>query len=236
MKFVPLGGAQSYEAVRSLQKDLVEKRIRDEIEDTVLLLEHSPVITRGRGLQWTGEGDRPKQMPTPPSVPGIEFSETERGGDLTYHGPGQLVIYPILKMENLDVSRFIRRFEGVLICLLADVGIEAFSKKGAAGVWIGEKKIASVGIAVKQLVTYHGMAVNVVNDLRPFHLFSPCGFNPEVMTKLEDYFVDAPWGNGSWRKWLEERVQERFLLEFATSRPSSLSRPHSASQRTRSLY
>src|SRR4051812_23658491 len=100
MNFVSLPGLTSYEAAKKLQLEYVELRSQDKIPDTVIFLEHTPVITRGRGLQFTGV-DRPKQMPLlQPLPPGIDFSETERGGDLTYHGPGQLVIYPIFKLDG----------------------------------------------------------------------------------------------------------------------------------------
>ena len=184
-----------YEEARQLQLALVDARARDLIPDTVLFLEHEPVITQGRGLQFTG-ALRPKHMPLPVALPsGIAFAESERGGDLTFHGPGQLVIYPICKLDGLgfgpkhDVGAFLRRFERVFIEALTEmreVGIEAESRENATGVWVQGKKIASMGIAVRRWVTYHGLAINCVNDLMPFHLISPCGYSPDVMTRLQD--------------------------------------------------
>lgn len=238
MKLQSLPGLIPYERARELQLELVELRARDEIEDTVLFLEHEPVVTRGRGLQFTRmtEGAREKHLPLPGPLPaGVAFSESERGGDLTYHGPGQLVIYPIVKLDGSgawarhDIGAFLRRFEQCVIAVLDEwTGAEAFSRDGATGVWIRERagdgaplriaplKIASMGIAVRKWVTYHGLAINCVNDLRPFHLISPCGFAPEVMTRLADWAAPrselsramADW-NGYGRAELERRIAER---------------------------
>jgi lipoyl(octanoyl) transferase len=158
VEFVSLPGLTSYERAREIQKDLVEKRARDEIVDTVLFLEHSPVITRGRGLQWTGV-ERPRQMPMPAAMPAhFEFSESERGGDLTYHGPGQLVVYPIVRTR--DIAGFLRGLENLFISEFQDLGLMASAKPSATGVWVGEQKVASIGIAIRKWVTYHGIAIN----------------------------------------------------------------------------
>ena len=196
---------------------MVEKRAADEIPDTVLFLEHEAVVTQGRGLQWTGT-PRPRHVPLPaPLPPEISFCESERGGDLTYHGPGQLVIYPIVKLDGRgfgpehDITAFLRKFEGVLISTLARLDLKGSSHENAAGVWVGERKLASIGIAVKKWVSYHGMAINVVNDLKPFHLISPCGFSPEVMTRLEDLAPTWASTHGAhWRVELEKILKEEF--------------------------
>lgn len=211
MEFKSLPGLVPYEEARELQQRLVELRAQDEIADTVLFLEHRPVITRGRGLQWNGS-DRPRHMPLPAVLPeGIEVCGSERGGDLTYHGPGQLVIYPICKLDGKgfapahDVEGWIRKLENILIQVLKTYGLEGRSQPGATGVWVGEKKLASVGIAVRKWVSYHGMAINCVNDLSPFRLISPCGFDPAVMMRLADC---APLT--SWREELEARMIQKF--------------------------
>jgi lipoate-protein ligase B len=203
MQYRSLPGLTSYEDARALQLQLVDLRARDEIEDTVLFLEHKPVITRGKGLQFTG-AERPKHMPLPLLPEGIEFAESERGGDLTYHGPGQLVVYPILKIR--DLGAYLRGLETMLIELLAERGLKAESRPNAAGVWVGEKKVASMGVAVKRWVTYHGIAINIVNDLKPFHAISPCGFSPEVMGKLEDLTSISP----DWRREWEAAFRKKF--------------------------
>lgn len=212
MRFWSLTGLTRYEDARLLQLKLVDLRASDQIEDTVLFLEHEPVVTQGRGLQFTG-ASKPRHMPLPVLPSGIDFAESERGGDLTYHGPGQLVIYPIVKLDGLgfgpkhDITGFLRKFENVLIQELASLGLRAETKKDAAGVWVGPAKVASIGIAVRKFVVYHGMAINVVNDLKPFHLFSPCGFNPEVMTNLKSLIPSFVMGD--WRAELEKRLITR---------------------------
>jgi lipoyl(octanoyl) transferase len=210
MQFWSLAGVTGYEEARQLQLKLVEARARDLIPDTVLFLEHRPVITRGRGLQLTGE-ERPRHMPVGALPKDVEFAESERGGDLTYHGPGQLVIYPICKLDGQgfgpkhDIGGFIRKLEQVLIDELAARSIHADSKRGATGVWVGARKIASIGIAVKRWVTYHGAAINCVNNLAPFMLISPCGFSPDVMTSLRHL---QPLG-AYWREELETALSAR---------------------------
>ena len=220
MKLISLPGFPSYEEVRILQHELVEKRARGEVEDTVLFLEHRPVITRGRGLQFkpSSEQNQPRQMPLGSLPEGIEFSESERGGDLTYHGPGQLVVYPIFKLDgegfapHHDVAGFLRKLERIFIVELESLGLAVRAVENATGVWVGDKKVASIGIAVRKWVTYHGIAINVVNDLSPFQLISPCGFSSDVMTRLVDLLPGHKELNGSgWRTWLEARLEERLI-------------------------
>ncbi len=224
MRFVSLEGLTSYEAARELQLKLVELRAADQIPDTILFVEHEPVITRGRGLQWTGT-PRPRHMPAPALLPqGMAFAESERGGDLTYHGPGQLVIYPIVKLDgkglgpNHDVAGFLRELEQLLIEEFRSWDFEPEARENATGVWINGKKIASIGIAIRKWVTYHGVAINCVNDLKPFHLISPCGFSPDVMARLVDLLAEknggkpmAGWDGQGWRVALENRLARRFL-------------------------
>jgi lipoyl(octanoyl) transferase len=213
MNFLSLPGTVGYAEARALQLDLVTKRIRDEIPDTFVFLEHRPVITRGRGLQFTGQV-RERHMPLPAALPpGIEFAESERGGDLTYHGPGQWVVYPICKLDgkgfgpNHDVTGFLRRLERVVIDLLADRGVKARAEADATGVWIQDRKVASMGIAVRSWVTYHGLALNCVNDLAPFSLISPCGFDAQVMTRLCDWVELGPRWREEWETEFEKRVR-----------------------------
>lgn len=221
MRFWSLQGLTPYSAARELQAKLVDLRAADLIPDTVLFLEHEPVITQGRGLQFTGK-PRPRHMPVPAHLPpDISFSESERGGDLTYHGPGQLVVYPICKLDGRgfgphhDVAGFLRKLEWILIDELASWGFLAQVRENATGVWINDKKLVSIGIAVRKWVTYHGIAINCVNDLKPFHLISPCGFSPEVMTRMVDLMaekaqkVPAGWETGAWRMGLEARLSRR---------------------------
>jgi lipoate-protein ligase B len=216
--FQSLPGLTSYEDARQLQLHLVEERARDLIPDTFLFLEHEPVITRGRGLQRAAGQDKAPGMPTPSKLPpGISFAESERGGDLTYHGPGQLVMYPICKLDGRgfgpdhDVTGFLRKLEGVLLAALSRWGIAGESRADATGVWVGKKKTASIGIAVRKWVSYHGIALNCVNDLEPFHLISPCGYNPDVMTRVTDLNPKLRWTRKTWRSEAEEALREAIL-------------------------
>ncbi len=175
----------TYLEAKSIQLEIVEDRIADRIGDHVLFFEHHPVVTQGRGLQRTQT--QPKvgaheRIPTLP--PEIEFHSSERGGDLTYHGPGQLVIYPIFKLRTKDLHTYLRMLEQVTIDVLKTYGLLGQARESATGVWVGDRKIASIGIAVRRWVTYHGIGLNVVNDMSPFSLFNPCGYQPEVMTNL----------------------------------------------------
>lgn len=203
---VSLSGLTPYREAYELQLKLVDLRIQDKISDTVLFLEHTPVITRGRGLQSSKSNlNETKQIPISASIPKeIEFIEIERGGDLTYHGPGQLVAYPIFKIE--DVNQYLRKLETILIGSLKGYGLVGSTKQDATGVWIGENKIASIGVAVRKWVTFHGLALNCVNDLKPFSLISPCGFSPDIMCKMSDRTKLTE----TWRSDLETDLATRF--------------------------
>ncbi len=220
MRIWSLTGQLPYDAVHALQKELVERRANDQIPDTVLMLEHTPTITRGRGLQFSGSSDdaRERQMPMAPLPSHFAYAEIERGGDLTAHEPGQLVIYPILKLDGSgptpknDIGGYLRWFENVLIGALGAWELEGRSVPDATGVWVGDRKLASLGVAARKWVTYHGMAINAVNDLEGFKHISPCGFSPEVMTRLHDLLPEharAAWLDAGWREELECRLAER---------------------------
>jgi lipoyl(octanoyl) transferase len=178
-----------------LQKSLVERRAQDEIPDTVLFVEHPPTVTRGRGLQRKPGEDSPvRAMPIGPLPPGTEYFEIERGGDLTWHGPGQLVAYPIVKLEGSstlapkhDVTGYLRALERAFAGWAETYGLRTEAREGATGIWVlpePARKIASIGIAVRKWVTYHGIAFNLANGMEGFRAISPCGFDPEVMTTL----------------------------------------------------
>ncbi len=166
-----------------LQRRLARERIaKTQTRDLLLLVEHPPVITLGRGF-------RPENLPTPREfldARGIEVFEIERGGDITFHGPGQLVGYPIVDLteHKQDLHWFLRQIEESLIRALATVGIEAGRNPPHTGVWTGGRKIASIGIHVKQWVTWHGFALNVTTDLTYFDLIVPCGIPNVQMTSV----------------------------------------------------
>jgi len=170
-------GQTPYVETYELQKSLVEKRIAGDITDTLILTEHDPVVTVGRGAG-------PKDV-TDVEVPIVEI---ERGGEATYHGPGQIVAYPIFELpdDGHDVHQYMRDLEEVVIRVLAEVDVIGIRRPGLTGVWIGDKKVASIGVAVRRWVTWHGFALNVHTDLAPFQLFQPCGLDPNVMTRVAD--------------------------------------------------
>ena len=166
-----------------LQRRLCRQRISGEIsEDILLLVEHEPVVTLGRGL-------RPGSLPLSPEeleARGLQVFDVERGGDVTFHGPGQLVGYPIidLRKHREDLHWYLRKLEAGLIDGLARMGVESNTTAGMTGVWTGGRKIASIGIHVKQWVTFHGFAVNVTTDMSYFDLIVPCGIANVVMTSV----------------------------------------------------
>jgi len=177
-------GRLSYERALDLQRTLSQWRISGEVDrDMLLLVEHAPVITLGRG-------SRPENLPTRRDVleaRGIELFEIERGGDITFHGPGQLVGYPIfnLREHREDLHWFLRQLEQSLIRALEDFGIRAERRSDYTGVWTQGRKIASIGIHVKQWVTWHGFALNVTTDLSYFDYIVPCGIPDVVMTSIQ---------------------------------------------------
>jgi lipoate-protein ligase B len=203
-----LPGLSPFSDVHERMRGLLQERIEDRIPDTLIFCEHHPVITRGRGLQW--REDRTERAKPLLMVPeGTDYVEIERGGDLTWHGPGQLVMYPIVKLggdgilgDHLgqDVDAYVRFLENVWIQALGRFGVQASSRPGGSGVWRGERKLASVGIAIRRWVTYHGAAMNIVNPLAPFRAFSPCGFEAEVMARLSDQpEIPRDWFGPDWR-------------------------------------
>jgi lipoyl(octanoyl) transferase len=166
-----------------LQQKLVELRQREEIEDQLLLLEHPPVITLGRG------GDETNLLATPDALKsqGVRFYETTRGGDITYHGPGQIVGYPILHLGegNRDVRKYVTNLEEVLIRTVAHYGITAARVDGKRGIWVGNDKIAAIGVRIARWVTSHGWALNVSTNLDHFRLITPCGLHGTGVTSIE---------------------------------------------------
>ena len=180
-----------YEVAWEAQRRLAERRQRGEIPDVLLLLEHPPVYSRGRrstadelpmGAEWYERQ-------------GIEVRDTDRGGRVTYHGPGQLVAYPVVSLRPYgdDVHEYVRRLERVMIGALGEHGVEAGLIEGQTGVWVqapgpsaagGARKIGSIGVHVSRGVTTHGLAVNVSNDLQPFEWIVPCGIEGCEVTSL----------------------------------------------------
>ena len=176
-------GINPYEPTLIMQMGLCQKRQTDEIDNTVLIVEHPAVITLGarksENKLLTDE--------TALQAEGIDVVHIRRGGGTTAHNPGQLVFYPILKLKSvgLDVGSYVRSLEQIGIDLLAGLGVESARRKRFPGLWIGEKKIASIGVQLKKWVSMHGMAININNDLSIFDHIIPCGLNGVEMTSVE---------------------------------------------------
>lgn len=170
-------GVMPYREAHAYQLEVLGERQRGERRDALILVEHPHVYTLGRTR--TAEANV--------LAPGdVEVIPIERGGDVTYHGPGQLVAYPIIALGEgeRDLHRFLRNLEQGMIDTLAAFGIAAGRSPGATGVWIGPRKIASIGIACRKWVTFHGLALNVNTDLSYFARINPCGFDAAVMTSM----------------------------------------------------
>ena len=176
-------GRRAYAPVLELQRALCRARGEGLIDqDILLLVEHDPVVTLGRSTKATSLSVPVADLP----AHGVEVFETERGGDVTFHGPGQLVGYPIVDLQRLtpDLHWYLRELEGGLIDALATLGIAGRRSQGQTGVWVGPRKIASIGVHVKKWVTFHGFALNVTTDLRYFDLMVPCGIEGVEMTSV----------------------------------------------------
>ena len=176
-------GRVPYAQGLELQAGLVAERQAGRIPDTLLLLEHDPVFTLGRNA-------RAENVLLPEAAlkaQGFEVFETGRGGDVTYHGPGQLVGYPILDLspDRCDVHRYVRDLEEVMIRTCADYGLEASRVQGLTGTWLGDEKIGAIGVRIARWVTSHGFAFNVGTDLSAFDLIVPCGIRGRGVTSLE---------------------------------------------------
>jgi lipoate-protein ligase B len=172
MRIIDLG-LKEYREVWEFQKDIVKRRARGEIENTLIITEHFPVFTIGAKKNTSNllvSYDFLKRK-------GIPLYFIERGGDITYHGPGQLIAYPILKLENIfkSIKKLVNDLEQVVIEVLKEFGINGERWNKERGVFVSNKKIASIGIAVKNRVSFHGLAFNINMDLEPFNWINPCG-------------------------------------------------------------
>jgi lipoate-protein ligase B len=189
-------GVVNYKKALELQLSFLNKIKLREVSDTLLLLEHPPTLTVGR----MGKPEHLLKNVEELKSSGICFEVVGRGGDITYHGPGQLVGYPILDLNNhkCDIHLFLRNIEEVIIDALSDFDIPAERKTGYTGVWVRDKKIASIGIGVKRWTTYHGFALNVNTDLSYFDIIVPCGIPGIKMTSIRELSgnemdIDMAW-------------------------------------------
>lgn len=177
-------GKRDYKEVWDMQRELHLKRVDGEIPDTLILVEHNPVVTIGK----SGKSENIKMPVQMLKEKGIDLYHIERGGDVTFHGPGQLVGYPIFNIKQglVGIKRFITMIEDVIIGVLADFDIKAEKRERLIGVWTEMGKICSIGIAVKRWVSFHGFALNVNTDLRYFDLINPCGFKDIKMVSMQE--------------------------------------------------
>jgi lipoate-protein ligase B len=175
-------GVVDYEGAYHRQRRLLRQRFDGEIEDTLLLLEHPPTITIGKSGGLENVLVSQEQL----AGEGISLFFTDRGGDVTYHGPGQLVAYPIidLRQRGRDIHRYINELEEVIIRTLADFSIAAHRDGSHAGVWVKNEEIAAIGLSVKRWITMHGIALNVNSNLEHFCLINPCGFTDRTATSI----------------------------------------------------
>ena len=208
-------GVMPYADALVLQRQLVEERRVDAIPDLLLLVEHPPVLTLG----VRGDGGRSHILATPEALAarGIDVFETGRGGDITYHGPGQIVGYPIinLKPDRCDVHRYVRDLEEVLIRVAADYGISATRIEGLTGVWVGTEKLAAIGVRISRWITSHGFAFNHTTNLSHFGLIVPCGIADRGVTSL------AKLGCSAGQLEVEERIAHHFGEVFERHKPVS---------------
>ncbi len=210
-------GLLYYGAALERQKNLVNRILAGEVGDHLVLVEHPAVVTVGAG---NGKGDL--RVPRIALYKmGVGLYQSDRGGKTTYHGPGQLVVYPIIKLPpNIDSSLYIRKLLTVTIKVIRKYGLESNLRKGRPGLWLDSQKIASIGVAVRRGVAYHGLALNVNNDLTPFDWIVPCGSTGEKFISMQE-MLGRPVDMTS----LKEDLVHEFRLAFGYIQPKPLKRP-----------
>ena len=200
-------GLMEYQKAWNLQHLLWSRRVEGKLPDVLLILEHPPVITLGR------RGNRNHLKVSPEILEELRISvfHVERGGDITYHGPGQMVVYPILDLKDYGyrLIRYVDQLEEMILHVLRDFGIEGEKDSRNRGVWAKGNKIASIGVAIKRWVSFHGVALNYETDLKYFDLIDPCGLVGEKMTSMAKIL-----GKEISRKELEERILFHFKEVF----------------------
>jgi lipoate-protein ligase B len=197
-------GLKDYEETYKIQKGFVKKRYEGEIPDTLILVEHHPVFTIGKSGSRKNIHVSLEKL----KKEGIKVHEIDRGGDITYHGPGQIVGYPIIDLRRYgkDIHLYLRKLEEVIIKLLRDFSIKAQRIKGMTGVWVDDKKIASIGIGVSKWITYHGFALNMDPNMNHFAMINPCGLNKPITSMKEQ-------SNGRFPK--KTKIEEKLLETFS---------------------
>jgi lipoyl(octanoyl) transferase len=205
-------GLVPYADALTLQRTLVDDRRQGRIEDVLLLVEHPHVLTLG----VRGDGGRSHILVTPEALAsrGVDVHEAGRGGDITYHGPGQIVGYPIIDLtpDRRDVRRYLRDLEEVLIRTAGDYGVDATRVDGLTGVWVGREKLAAIGVRIARWITSHGFAFNVTTDLDYFDLIVPCGIADRGVTSLARLL-----GRSIDRREVEDRIAAHFRDVFGAN-------------------
>jgi lipoate-protein ligase B len=224
-------GLMDYKKAWDLQHQLWSKRVEEALPDLLLFLEHPHVITLGR------RGNRSHLLVSPEVLEEMEIPvyHVERGGDVTYHGPGQMVIYPILDLKNYGyhLIRYISQLEEVILCVLKDFGIVGRRDPLNRGVWVDEEKIASVGVAIKRWVSFHGFSLNYETDLKYFELINPCGLEGKKMITMakilgqrisRDELIERIGFHFSriFEMYLEEKNIEEVITGFSSPSPHPL--------------
>ena len=224
-------GLMDYKKAWDLQHQLWSKRVEEALPDLLLFLEHPHVITLGR------RGNRSHLLVSPEVLEEMEIPvyHVERGGDVTYHGPGQMVIYPILDLKNYGyhLIRYISQLEEVILCVLKDFGIVGRRDPLNRGVWVDEEKIASVGVAIKRWVSFHGFSLNFETDLKYFELINPCGLEGKKMITMakilgqrisRDELIERIGFHFSriFEMYLEEKNIEEVITGFSSPSPHPL--------------
>ena len=209
-------GLVSYQAALETQRALVTARQAGKTPDQLLLLQHPAVITVG--VSGRSQPDHVLASSAELHDHDIEVLEVPRGGDVTYHGPGQLVGYPIidLRPDRCDVHQYVRDLEEVLIRVVASFGVEARRRSGLTGVWVGDYKLAAIGVRLSRWVASHGFALNVTTDLEHFRFIVPCGLVGAGVTSLEHLLESVP----SWDE-IEAAVSEEFARVFGRRLPTA---------------
>lgn len=196
-------GSVDYKEALDLQHQLWSKRVNDELPDTILILEHPHVITLGR------RGNRSHINVSQEILEALKIPvfHVERGGEVTYHGPGQMVVYPILDLKGYGyrVVQYVDQLEEVILHLLSDFGIEGKKNSSNRGVWVKDEKIASIGVAIKRWISFHGLSLNYETDLKYYDLINPCGLKGIKMTSMAKILG---------RRISREKLVERMLFHF----------------------
>ena len=209
-------GRTDYKSTWELQKKLVDLRHKGDIPDILLFTEHNPVITMGRASSSKNLLCTPEQL----KEKNVELYEIERGGDVTFHGPGQIVIYPIIDLNRhrRDLHLYLRNLEKSIIEVLKEYDIDAGVKEGMTGVWADNHKLAAIGVAVSRWITYHGAALNVITDLEYFKLITPCGISEYPVGSIKSMIV---------KDVSLEEVMEKLERSFAAVFDSTIERADS---------